>query len=395
MASQERASLEIYVLGMSRLYVDGVPVEEGVWRSKKALLLFFYLLAARGKKVSRDVLLEVLWPEEDAEVASGRLHTAIHTVRRTIQPHLQAPRESDYIQYSLGLYWFDASSCWLDVEEFEQLIREGNTLAQKDPFTALDRYQKALALYQGDFLAELAYKDWAIAERERLRESFITLSIHTARLLTDLEIDIPEAVRILRRALATDPYREELHHALMSHLIKAGHHAEAARQYQLLVKMLDEEFGLPPSPDTQALFSTMKSSKSSAADDLLPDFDKEAPGPFVCDRRVLEAIHELALRSQRRYDAPSSILTITPRYGKPQPEQMIQLFRYLQTTLRESDVLCQDGDSILIQLPHTGRIPCEIVKRRIERGLIRCNLSSMMVTAQVYENAESLATLSP
>lgn len=396
MEIRERESLRVHLLGTCRLFVNGEVVSLEMWKSKKALLLFAYFLTLRGKKIRRDVLLDLLWPEDDAETASNRLHTAIHTLRRTIQPDLKAFQDSAYIRYSSGLYWFDATdSCWIDVDRFELLVREGDELVQKDPCAALDQYKQALALYQGDFMQELAYEDWAIAERDRLRESFIALSLRTSRILMDLRADVSEVVRVLRQALSVDPYREEIHQNLMSYLIAAGHHAEAAIQYQRLIKMLDEQFGLPPSPDTQALFGTMKHEKSPAHSDLLPAMDEGyAVGPFVCNRQVFWAIHMLSLRRQPRYAAPTSILSITAHSGKPTSEQVMQVFLCLQKMLRRGDVLCHDTDRILVQLPHTGRIPCDIVKRRIERGLLECNLS-LVVTARVFDDPNVIAAMSP
>jgi len=53
----------------------------------------------------------------------------------------------------------------VDADEFEALLRQ----AARDTERAAIHWTRALALYQGEYLQELPYVEWAEQERERLR----------------------------------------------------------------------------------------------------------------------------------------------------------------------------------------------------------------------------------
>lgn len=113
-------------------------------------------------------------------------------------------------------------------------------------------------MYRNDFCSEDLYEDWTVPFRERYRDLYFRAALHTAQLLVDVERNFSDAISLCRAALDRDPYREELHQALIGHLVKAGRYGEAALQYRACKRLLNEEFGLNPSPATRALFDAMK-----------------------------------------------------------------------------------------------------------------------------------------
>ena len=194
------------------------------------------------------------------------------------------------------MYWFEPDErCWIDVDEFTRYYGEGVELEEADPKGALRRFKKALALYRGDFLLEEAYEDWAEPARTQLREVYINLSLRAANILAVHERNVGEAVRVCRAALAKDPFREELHQAIMTHLIQAGRYGEAAAQYRQLTGLLQNEFGLPPSPEIKALFDQMQSA-AAGVPGRAASLDEGRRGPFHVLCEVFDAIRSVASR---------------------------------------------------------------------------------------------------
>src|SRR5205823_12135793 len=111
---------------------------------------------------------------------------------------------------------------------------------------------RALALWRGQALADVAYEPFAVAATARLEEARLAaledwfdahLALgHHAAVIADLE------------ALArSQPLRERLWAQLMVGLYRSGRQAEALRAYQELRGVLGNELGLEPSPPLRDL----------------------------------------------------------------------------------------------------------------------------------------------
>ena len=80
------AAVAIDALGRFRVLRDGAPVPRSAWRSRKARDLLKMLVARHGRPVSRDALIEALWPEEDPARCANRLSVALSTLRGVLDP---------------------------------------------------------------------------------------------------------------------------------------------------------------------------------------------------------------------------------------------------------------------------------------------------------------------
>jgi DNA-binding SARP family transcriptional activator len=69
--------------------------------------------------------------------------------------------------------------------------------------------------------------------------------------------DFEQAIEYGRRWLAMDTLHEPAHRQLMKLYAWAGQQAAAIRQYEECVRYLDEELGVPPEPETEALYETI------------------------------------------------------------------------------------------------------------------------------------------
>ena len=77
--------------GFSVATEDGV-VEEGAWRLRKAKALVKLLALAPDRRLHRERLADLLWPDRDAEAAANNLHQALHAARRAIGHRCPAAR---------------------------------------------------------------------------------------------------------------------------------------------------------------------------------------------------------------------------------------------------------------------------------------------------------------
>jgi DNA-binding SARP family transcriptional activator len=245
--------LEIRCFGAFELYRQGKLAVPDMLKRRKAMNLLQILLIHGGRRVSRDALEELLWPEADPEAAANRFYVLVHTLRRLVEPSHQN-QHWVFICNDGDRYYFNPGASYrLDIREFREYISLGERQErQGDPSAAVDAYEAAVDLYRGDLLEDESYSEWCCEEREVLKEMYLTTLRRLAGLY--LEQSVPEkSVEAYRRALTTDPLREENHQGLMRALWAAGRRDEALRQFQICREVLFRELDVGPLPETEEL----------------------------------------------------------------------------------------------------------------------------------------------
>lgn len=257
--SCEAPGLEIRCLGPFELWRDGRPVDQTVVRRKKAITLLKLLLGQANQPVPKDRLIEALWPEGDPEVRTSQLHVLVHELRRWLEP--TADDGWTFIRSNAHGYSFDLDGpCLVDVVAFRNLVQRGRRAeASQDVAAAIETYEAAAALYRGDFMEDEPYAEWCWQEREHLREVCLDALQRLATLL-GTSGHWARSITHLRHALRIDRCREEVHREMMFSLWAAGRRDEAVRQYEVCRRLLDEELGVSPVPETERLLRRIRTS---------------------------------------------------------------------------------------------------------------------------------------
>ena len=233
--------LEIYALGEGQVIHDGHTVSASEWQTADAKELFFYALL--HGPLERDAIGVAFWPELSTKKMINRFHVTLHRMRRALGADAVVTEEG---QYRLGDvdYWFD-------VEEFEALVERARLLPPHDWQTE-GLWQRAVALYRGDFLPEVG-RMWCIPKREALREMYLEALIGVGR-CHEARREFEEAIDWYRRALEADELREDVHRHIMHCYAEAGRRSEALAQYQGCQEILKRELNIEPSIETRRLW---------------------------------------------------------------------------------------------------------------------------------------------
>lgn len=372
MVNNRLCKLRIALLGSFYLEVDGLEIEAKTWKSKKALTLLKYLAAQRGQKVPSDVLIELLWPENELVPSTSNLHTAVWSVRRVLAGREDTETESR-LRYSNGSYWLDMNGdgC-VDTDKFELHVKTSKQLEEEDPTSALGHCESALLLYRGDFLHEDIYEEWTSRDREYYRELYFEVTLRMTDLLREHSGDYTEAVKVCKEGLRKDPYREELYQSCLKALIKGERYVEAINLYKHCSQILMEEFQLEPSPTTQKIIANMR--RFLAKEEDLPVLSvevAETEGAYSCGRAVFQSILDIEQRRFKRKNDHFSIIVI---YAKDNANWMLreyqEAFLILQNSLRGSDVICRWSSSVVtLFLPETIALATKVICRRLEQAL--------------------------
>ena len=93
------------------------------------------------------------------------------------------------------------------------------------------------------------FDDWQFFQAESLRQELAQVLERLVR-GHSAQGKYGAAIPYARRWVALDPLHEPAQQALMTAYAQAGQRAAALRQYQDCVRVLEEELGAPPSPET-------------------------------------------------------------------------------------------------------------------------------------------------
>jgi LuxR family maltose regulon positive regulatory protein len=232
--------LKVYAFGEGRVVRDGHALSSSDWQAAMAKELFFYILL--HGPLERDAIGVIFWPELSAKKMTNSFHTTLHRMRQAVG--------SQVVIAEGGYYRLGDVSYWFDVEEFEASVTRARLLSPHDWQTE-DLWQRALALYRGDFLPEVE-RTWCVPRRETLREMYIEALVGMGR-CHEARRAFERAVEWYRQALAVDELREDVHRRIMHCYAEAGQRTKALAQYRCCQELLRDELGLEPSPETRQL----------------------------------------------------------------------------------------------------------------------------------------------
>jgi DNA-binding SARP family transcriptional activator len=232
--------LRIRTLGGIVVECSGGPIE-GSWLDQRTGQLLKYLIAERNRFAHADEIGESIWRNADFGVTNS-VRYYIHALRRKIEPERGKREQSAFIVSRAGGYRLNLELVEVDADEFEVRVSAGLALAERDPQMAAGELERGLALYRGDFLADLPYADWAMPERHRLHD-LACLGLHS---LADIRLNLrmpASAIRSLERLATMVPYDESVHRQLMELDIACGHRSDAIRRYNALRARIRRTFG--------------------------------------------------------------------------------------------------------------------------------------------------------
>lgn len=238
-------SVRVYTLGTDVIERDGVRVPQSAWQSAKAKEIFLYLLF-KGAQTKEQICLEI-WPDSSAKKGRQNFHTTMNRARQAIGKNV--------IHYEDEVYCIHSEvDVWCDAREIETLTKQQNHLSRRDP-RAEDLLRRAVTLYKGDFLLSLDY-EWADNLRETLREAHFQ-ALHALAECARARDDFRAAIDHYKRALAIDPYREDITRMVMTCYGNLGERSQIRNHFDKLRTVLREDLATEPSAETQALAKTL------------------------------------------------------------------------------------------------------------------------------------------
>ena len=253
------ASVHVAILGAAEAHLDGVPVELGT-RKQRALLAA--LAMHRGRPVSADMLVDLLWGTDPPAAVTATLQGYVARLRRALEPDRPARARSQVLVTQQTGYALLVPADALDAARFEASVgtahdrlgsvRAAEGLTRQELHSLVDDLTTALGLWRGQPYTELEDAPAAQAERGRLEELRVTA----------LEDRAVAALALGRHAMVagelevltvTYPLRERLWGLRALALTRSGRQADALDVLRQVRELLADELGLEPGPELRDL----------------------------------------------------------------------------------------------------------------------------------------------
>jgi LuxR family maltose regulon positive regulatory protein len=238
-------AIAVRALGAFDVRVKGRPLPGARKSQAMPLRLLKSLVAFGGRSVTRDRLIDVLWPEADGDAARQAFDTTLHRLRRLLsEPAAIVLRDS-----ALSLV---PALVWTDVWEVDRLL--GELAANSRAEEGAPGLHRLAELYAGPLLDGEEEPAWTLA-RSRLQERVLRTILGAARSAKSSG-DLDTAEYWYGRGLAIEPTCEGFYSGLMRCAAERGQKAEVLRVYRLCQKALLVVFGVEPSRATQELMQS-------------------------------------------------------------------------------------------------------------------------------------------
>ena len=350
-------------------------------RSKKPWNLIEYLVTNRGKNVSQEELTDLLWDKNESDNPSGALKVLLHRARKSLEPVMQENGE-ELINLKRGEYsWNHEIVTKVDTDEFEELCKEASDTA-KSPEERIELYNRALALYKGDFLPR-NNEGWVIPIASYYHKIFIGAVREIIALYYDAQ-DYEAIINICRKAISIEKLDEKLYFDLINALFKSGQQAEALKQYSDSTDMFYKKFGITPTDELKSLYKTIVKTTQSLETDIgiikeaLAE-QGEAQGAFYCEYEIFKDVYQIEARACARSGDSIYLCLITLSSTtdedptiKVMNRAMDDLRFAVNETLRKGDVFTRYSVSqYVILLPTASYENVEMIMKRISSAFYR------------------------
>ena len=290
----EAPVLRITLAGEVSLRSANGTVGEERLAGRQGRLLFAYLVTMRGRPVPRDHLSEVLWGESPPTTWEKALTVLVSKLRSALtECGLDA---TSALTGARGYYRLDLpDNTWLDLDAAAADAKEAAAALAADRLDdSIAAAGAALETIRRPFLPG-DESSWVEARRRELAD----LADEALACLADAHLAAGrtgEAARVAEEAIALQPFRESGYRRLMQAHAAAGNRAEALRVYDRCRRLLLEELGAYPSPETEAIFQELlkQPSRDTAQRPAADAADQDAAEPTPASAPPVDA------RSPRR-----------------------------------------------------------------------------------------------
>ncbi|SDB84325.1 Two-component response regulator, SAPR family, consists of REC, wHTH and BTAD domains [Pelagirhabdus alkalitolerans] len=239
-----KKALHICTFGQLKFWLDEEDITDTIqWRTNKSKEVFLFLLHHSGNVISKDKIVDTIWPDATPEKGFANLYVNIYNIRKSLK-HLD---EFIFIASTEDGYVLKLSKANVDKQTWYDYFKNAEALNQE----TLSRYTTFLNLYKGRYLEGYDYI-WAESVRFEMEEIWLK----HAKALADFhyqEGNVEQASRFYTSIIKCRPDNEQIAFRLMKLYARFNYRMLVEHQYKDLKQHLNE-LDVEVDPDIQSWF---------------------------------------------------------------------------------------------------------------------------------------------
>lgn len=236
--------LSIQTLGSFKVTDNEKPI---TIKRQSSLRLLQYFITHRNKKIEKDLIVDTVFPDGSLSNIENHFNVSLSVLRKTLQPNLKSGIHSKYIKRFGNLYMLDTSDMDLDIEVLMDLTREEN---KHD----VEKLERAVKLYNGDFFEEYPYETMLENERDRIRQIFVKTNQTLAKYYFR-ENNYHKCFEHYERILDRDPYQEDVYLDYLEVLLQKKCISKANKVANGMEQFFADELGISVNDQITNIFS--------------------------------------------------------------------------------------------------------------------------------------------
>lgn len=395
----------VNMFGKFQIATNDIALNNDNIRSDMMVKLLSFIIVNRERTLTVDELAEVLWQEDESDNPSGALKNLMYRLRTVL---CKSFGEGDFIITGRGSYcWNQDYQVKVDVEEFEQFCEEARN-KRFEVEQRIDYYERAINLYQGDFLAKYSSMYWIVPLSAYYHSMFLSAVKKLAALYIETK-QYEKMEKICTNALRFDSVDERLHCLLIRSMIYQNKLKLATEYYERAEKLLYSTLGIRKSIQLKDVFEELTKMKKDVKAEAIHEVNQDMTendnpdGAYICGYPIFREIYRLESRRIARLGLSEYVLLMTVSLAKNIEKtgndkiihyQIDKTMESLEETLKESlrigDVAARYSDSqYVVLLPTldyedsvkvTDRIVSNLYKKlRNRRIQVKSDISEISV----------------
>ena len=367
--------LTINMFGEFSIVNESYSLVTSKTKSPQLNMLLSYLIANKDTDVTKDKLIDVLWPEGDSNNPSGALRNLVYRARNELSKFFPNQGIAAILLVGNTYHWNSEIECQIDIYQFEQFCNMASR--EENPDKRFSFYTQAHYLYKGEFLPMFHTESWVVFRSNYYGNLYTNCILSMCEYLKAHE-RYRDVLILCEEAINVHPLEEGIHKEKMMAFLSLGETQNAMDYYYSIVDLFNQKYGLDITGTMQDIYQAILRSMPNQhveIDELVETLknDKNSDGSFYCNFDIFKNIYQINLRSVRRSQSKRYLLLLTLTDLNSEAEltsdiriEMDILHELMSHYLRRNDVYTQSSFcqfSLIITVANEAG--CNTVVRRL------------------------------
>jgi len=245
--------LSVKLFGKLEVCHDGVPLHNKHLSRSKIRRFLAFLVLNQPRIVSRESLVEYLWPYLDPVRAQKNLYTSWFMLARGLGS--ERVRDCPYLLRDGEVYQLNSELIRSDTEQFDSLVRTV-LFGQFNRDVHVQNLHDIESIYRDSLVADIPVDTFIETKMAAYRSKMVDVLLFETRQLRAAG-ELERALFCVQSAFELDETREDVFRELMDTQFEAGQRTLAMQTYFSCKQYLAEELGILPSKRTTALYQDL------------------------------------------------------------------------------------------------------------------------------------------